>query len=105
MEGHGLFLKKKTTKKPIGIKTEELPDIVGGRSDHEQLQNADQNACTGQKGGQSQLQSSHHREGAVDTPVLNILALVLSGKADKKQKLEIAGCKQSPKKFGVKKRC
>lgn len=36
-------------------KMEQLPDIVGGHNDHEQLQNADRNACTGQTGGQSQL--------------------------------------------------
>lgn len=50
MEGYGL-LKNKTKKS----KDEELPDIADGRSDREQLQNADQNACTGQTGGQSQL--------------------------------------------------
>lgn len=98
MEGYGL-LKNKTQKN----KDEELPDIADGRSDREQLQNADQNACTGQTGGQSQLQSSRRREGALDTPVLNILALALSGKADKKQKLEKTDCKLSPNTFVVKK--
>lgn len=62
---------------------EQSPDIVGGHNDHEQLQNADQNACTGQTGGQSQLWSSCRHGDALDTPVLNILALVRSVKADK----------------------
>lgn len=50
-----VHLKTKTKNNNIGIKAEELPDIVGDRSDREQLQNADQNACRGQTGGQSQL--------------------------------------------------
>lgn len=66
--------------------TEELPDIVGGHSDREQLRNADRNACTGQTGGRSQLWSSHHHGGALDTPALNIPALVLSEMAKKKEK-------------------